>query len=41
MELKNLVIDKILTGAMFEQDKEIKKISRTINGVSKMRDYCM
>ena len=26
---------------MFEQDKEIKKISRTINGVSKMRDYCM
>ena len=41
MELKNLVIDKILTGAMFEQDKEIKKISRTINGISKMRDYCM
>lgn len=41
MELKNLIIDKILTGAMFEQDKEIKKISRTINGVSKMRDYCM
>lgn len=41
MELKNLVIDKILTGAMFKQDKEIKKISRTINGVSKMRDYCM
>lgn len=41
MELKNLVIDKILTGVMFEQDKEIKKISRTINGVSKMRDYCM
>lgn len=41
MELKNLIIDKILTGAMFEQDKEIKKISRTVNGVSKMRDYCM
>ena len=41
MELKNLIIDKILTSAMFEQDKEIKKISRTINGVSKMRDYCM
>lgn len=41
MELKNLIIDKILTGAMFEQDKEIKKISRTINGISKMRDYCM
>lgn len=41
MELKNLVIDKILTGAMFKQDKEIKKISRTINGISKMRDYCM
>lgn len=41
MELKNLIIDKILTGAMFKQDKEIKKISRTINGVSKMRDYCM
>lgn len=41
MELKNLIIDKLLTGAMFEQDKEIKKISRTINGVSKMRDYCM
>lgn len=41
MELKNLIIDKILTGTMFEQDKEIKKISRTINGVSKMRDYCM
>ena len=30
MELKNLIIDKILTGAMFEQDKEIK-ISKVLD----------
>lgn len=41
MELKDLAIDKAVTGAMFEEDLAIKKISRTINGVSKMRDYCV
>lgn len=41
MELKNLATDKTTMGVMFEKDKEIKKISRTIDGVSKMRDYCI
>lgn len=41
MELKDLIIATPIASNMKPDDNKIKKISRTINGVSKMRDFCI
>lgn len=41
MELKDLIIAPPIASNMKPDDNKIKKISRTINGVSKMRDFCI
>lgn len=41
MELKDLIIATPIASNMKPDDNKIKKISRTINGVSRMRDFCI
>ena len=41
MELKDLIIATPIASNMKPDDNKIKKISRTINGISKMRDFCI